>query len=60
MKEAEGGFHVFCPMLPGCHTQNETMEEDVENIREAIPLYIESLVEDGPAHSHGRHLNQTD
>ncbi len=45
-KEAEGGYHVFCPTLPECHTQSETMEEDVENIREAIGLYIESLVED--------------
>ncbi|PYU09925.1 MAG: type II toxin-antitoxin system HicB family antitoxin [Acidobacteria bacterium] len=46
-KETEGGYHVFCPTLPGCHTQSETIEEGVENIREAISLYIESLVEDG-------------
>jgi predicted RNase H-like HicB family nuclease len=46
-KEEEGGYHVFCPVLPGCHTQSETIEEGVANIREAIQLYIESLVEDG-------------
>lgn len=46
-KEDEGGYHVFCPTLPGCHTQSETIEEGVESIREAIGLYIESLVEDG-------------
>jgi len=46
-KEAEGGYHVFCPTLPGCHTQSETIEEGVENIREAIELYVGSLVEDG-------------
>jgi predicted RNase H-like HicB family nuclease len=46
-KEDEGGYHVFCPILPGCHTQSETIEESVQNIREAIELYIESLVEDG-------------
>jgi len=46
-KEAEGGYHVFCPTLPGCHTQSETVEEGVENIRQAIELYIETLVEDG-------------
>lgn len=46
-KEAEGGYHVFCPILPGCHTQSETIEEGVRNIREAIGLYLESLVEDG-------------
>ncbi len=48
-KEQEGGYHVFCPTLPGCHTQSETIEEGVRNIREAIELYIESLVEDGLA-----------
>ena len=46
-KEETGGYHVFCPTLPGCHTQNETIEEGVENIREAIALYVESLIEDG-------------
>ena len=46
-KEDEGGYHVFCPVLPGCHTQSETIEEGIQNIREAIQLYIESLVEDG-------------
>jgi len=46
-KEEEGGYHVFCPALPGCHTQSQTIEEGARNIREAIALYIESLMEDG-------------
>ena len=46
-REQEGGYHVFCPVLPGCHSQSETVEEGVANIREAIQLYMESLVEDG-------------
>ena len=46
-KEDEGGYHVFCPTLPGCHTQSETVEEGIANIREAIQLYVESLAEDG-------------
>jgi predicted RNase H-like HicB family nuclease len=47
-KEQEGGgYHVFCPTLPGCHTQSETVDEGVANIREAIGLYLGSLVEDG-------------
>jgi len=46
-KEAEGGYHIFCPALPGCHTQNETIDEGTRNIREAIQLYIDTLVEDG-------------
>jgi len=44
-KEEEGGYHAFCPLLPGCHTQGETYEEAMENIKDAIKLYIESLRE---------------
>jgi predicted RNase H-like HicB family nuclease len=46
-KEEKGGYHVFCPVLPSCHTQSETIDEGVRNIREAVQLYIDSLVEDG-------------
>lgn len=46
-KEHEGGCHVFCPILPGCHTQSDTIEEGIHNIREAIQLYVETLKEDG-------------
>jgi len=46
-KEDDGGYHVFCPTLPGCHTQSETIEEGIVNIREAIQLYLDSLIEDG-------------
>jgi len=43
-KEDEGGFHAFCPALSGCHTQGETFEETVNNIEDAIKLYLESLI----------------
>ncbi|MGH9792602.1 MAG: type II toxin-antitoxin system HicB family antitoxin [Candidatus Acidiferrales bacterium] len=46
-KEEEGGYHVFCPALPGCHSQSQTIDEGMQNIREAIELYIETLIEDG-------------
>jgi predicted RNase H-like HicB family nuclease len=46
-KDDEGGYHIFCPALPGCHSQSETVEEGIQNIREAIQLYVESLIEDG-------------
>ncbi len=46
-REDEGGYHVFCPTLPGCHTESETIEEGISNIREAIQLYVDSLIEDG-------------
>jgi predicted RNase H-like HicB family nuclease len=42
-KEDAGGYHAFCPSLPGCHTQGDTYEEAIENIKDAVKLYIESL-----------------
>ena len=48
-KEDDGGYHVYCPTLKGCHSQGDTIEEAIENITEAISLYIESLVAHGEA-----------
>jgi predicted RNase H-like HicB family nuclease len=45
-KEKEGGYHAFCPILKGCHSQGDNFEEAVENITEAVGLYLESLKED--------------
>ena len=42
----DGYFVVECPSLPGCISQGKTREEAVENIREAIGLYLEVLGED--------------
>ena len=44
--DVDGGYVVFAPALPGCHTQGETMEEAEANIKEAIELYLESLEAD--------------
>ena len=41
-KEKEGGFSVYVPSLPGCVSQGETKEEAIENIKEAIELYLEA------------------
>jgi predicted RNase H-like HicB family nuclease len=48
-KEADGGYHAFCPILKGCHSQGDTFEEALENITEAIELYLESLMADNQA-----------
>ena len=30
------GYNVSCLTLPGCHSQDDTMEEALENIKNAI------------------------
>jgi len=48
-KESEGGFTALVPSLPGCVSYGEDMEEAVKMVREAIELYVESLI-DGSTH----------
>jgi antitoxin HicB len=44
----EDGFYVVqCPSLPGCISQGKTREEALENIKDAIKGYIESLRKHG-------------
>ncbi|MCZ7541370.1 MAG: type II toxin-antitoxin system HicB family antitoxin [Anaerolineae bacterium] len=38
---------VEAPSLPGCVSQGKTRQEALENIREAIALYIEELRANG-------------
>jgi predicted RNase H-like HicB family nuclease len=45
-KSADGGFTVIVPSLPGCISEGETKEQALENIREAIALYLESVEDD--------------
>ncbi|HEY1243783.1 MAG TPA: type II toxin-antitoxin system HicB family antitoxin [Hyphomicrobiaceae bacterium] len=47
--EADGGYSAHVPALPGCHSQGDTREEALANIREAIELYVETLRESGDA-----------
>ena len=35
------GYSAFCPELPGCTSCGDTEAEAMENIREAIELYLE-------------------
>jgi antitoxin HicB len=43
-REPEGGYTVNVPTLPGCITYGETIDEAIAMAKEAIELYIESLV----------------
>jgi predicted RNase H-like HicB family nuclease len=37
----EGGYTVSVPALPGCISEGDSREEALQNIREAIELYLE-------------------
>jgi antitoxin HicB len=43
----EDGYTVTVPSLPGCVTQGETLEEAIAMAKDAIRLFIETLIENG-------------
>lgn len=43
----EDGYWIAeCPSLPGCISQGKTKEDAINNISEAIKVYVETLKED--------------
>lgn len=47
--EEDGGYHAFVPALKGCHSQGDSLDDALVNIREAIEVYLESLKAEGLA-----------
>ena len=43
-QDEDGVFVAEVPSLPGCLSQGETRTQAIENIKEAIALYLESLL----------------
>ena len=43
IEKDEYGYYAYCPELEGCQTQGDSFEEVMENIKEAIELYLETL-----------------
>ena len=37
----EGGYTVYVPSPPGCISEGDTFDEAMENIKEALELYLE-------------------
>jgi predicted RNase H-like HicB family nuclease len=46
IEKDEYGYYAYSPELEGCQSQGDTFEEVMENIREAIELYLETLSPD--------------
>ena len=45
IKKTDEGCAVWCPGLPGCWSQGETEEEALDNIKDAIQAYLETIEE---------------
>lgn len=45
--DESGGYVISCPSLPGCYSQGETLEQALENIKEAIALCLEDMESQG-------------
>jgi predicted RNase H-like HicB family nuclease len=43
LEDESGRYIAIVPSLPGCHTQGDTISEVLDNVREAIELYLETL-----------------
>lgn len=46
LEDETGGYIAVVPELPGCHTQGDSLDEVMKNIKEAIELYLETLSEE--------------
>jgi predicted RNase H-like HicB family nuclease len=44
-KDGEG-FHAWSPELPGCHTHGGTRAEALANLKDAVRLYLEDVMEE--------------
>jgi len=43
IEKDEDGYYAYCPELPGCQYQGDSLEEVRENIKEAVEVYLETL-----------------
>ena len=45
LKKTSEGYAVWVPGLPGCWSQGKTEKEALENIKDAIEAYLETVDE---------------
>jgi len=43
LKKTEEGYSVWVPGLPGCWSQGKSEVEALENIKDAISAYVETI-----------------
>lgn len=45
LTHTDEGYSVNCPALPGCWSEGQTEEEALENIKDAIQMYLEVIAD---------------
>ncbi len=43
LKKTEEGYSVWVPGLPGCWSQGKTEQEALDNIKDAIQAYLQTV-----------------
>ncbi len=46
-QDEDGKYVTHCPTLPGCWSQGTTRQEAIDNMKDAITGYLESLRKHG-------------
>ena len=46
IEKDKDGYYASCPSLIGCSTQGDSYEETLNNIKDAIELYVQDCLED--------------
>lgn len=52
VEQDDNGFYAYCPQLKGCHSQGDSLDEALANLKEATALYMESLSSEEIAELH--------
>jgi len=42
LRQTNEGYSVWCPSLPGCWSQGDSVSEAIDNIKDAIRMYIKT------------------
>lgn len=51
-------FHAWSPELPGCHTHGKTVGLALENLKDAIQLYLDTVMEEEIARQTAQMLDE--
>lgn len=46
LHKSKYGYDVSCPALPGCHSQGDSKSEALENIKDAIAVYLDMVAKE--------------